>query len=89
MLGRDLTRPGESLAVFRDASFADGSHYFVNRFGRTLASRCYEAATAARIDCEPFEALRREARERLEISDLIVQGDLIPALGAGAQTVDR
>ena len=34
MLGRDLTRPGEALAVFRDASFADGSHYFVNRFGR-------------------------------------------------------
>jgi phosphoglycerol transferase MdoB-like AlkP superfamily enzyme len=80
MLGRDLTRPGEPLAVFRDASFADGSHYFVNRFGRTMASRCYEAATAERVDCEPFEALHREARERLEISDLIIQGDLIPAL---------
>jgi phosphoglycerol transferase MdoB-like AlkP superfamily enzyme len=32
MLGRDLTRPGESLAVFRDASFADGAYYFVNKF---------------------------------------------------------
>jgi phosphoglycerol transferase MdoB-like AlkP superfamily enzyme len=80
MLGRDLTRPGQPLAVFRDASFADGSHYFVNRFGRVAASRCYEADTAVRIDCEPFEALQREARERLELSDLIVQGDLIPAL---------
>jgi phosphoglycerol transferase MdoB-like AlkP superfamily enzyme len=80
MLGRDLTRPGEQLAVFRDASFADESHYFVNRFGRLAASRCYDAGSAVRIDCEPLAALQREARERLEISDLIVQGDLIPAL---------
>jgi phosphoglycerol transferase MdoB-like AlkP superfamily enzyme len=80
MLGRDLTRPGESLAVFRDASFAHGAQYFVNRFGRAADSRCYEAASAARIDCEPYAGLFRAARERLEISDLIVQGDLIPAL---------
>jgi phosphoglycerol transferase MdoB-like AlkP superfamily enzyme len=80
MLGRDLTRPGEQLAVFRDGSFADESHYFVNRFGRTLASRCYEAATAERVDCEPLDRMRQLARERLEVSDTIVQGDLIPAL---------
>jgi phosphoglycerol transferase MdoB-like AlkP superfamily enzyme len=89
MLGRDLTRPGESLAVFRDASFADSSHYVVNRFGRSAASRCFEAATAERIDCAPFEATQREARERLEISDLIVQGDLIPALTATPTAPDR
>ena len=89
MLGRDLTRPGQPLAVFRDASFADGSHYFVNRFGRAAASRCYEAATADRIDCEPLEALQREARERLELSDLIVQGDLIPALVDAPTTASR
>lgn len=89
MLGRDLTRPGVPLAVFRDASFADGSHYFVNRFGRVAASRCYEAATAERIDCEPLEAIQREARERLELSDLIVQGDLIPALVDAPTTASR
>jgi phosphoglycerol transferase MdoB-like AlkP superfamily enzyme len=89
MLGRDLTRPGEALAVFRDGSFADGSHYFVNRFGRASASRCYEAANAERIDCEPLEAIQREARERLELSDLIVQGDLIPALVAAPTTASR
>jgi lipoteichoic acid synthase len=80
MLGRDLTRDGESLVIFRDGSFADGSHYYVNHFGRTLASRCYDADTAALVDCEPLEARRREARERLEVSDFIVQGDLIPSL---------
>ena len=89
MLGRDLTRPGQSLAVFRDGSFADGSHYFVNRFGRLASSRCYEAATAERIDCEPFEATQRDARERLELSDLIVQGDLIPALVATPTAAGR
>jgi hypothetical protein len=52
----------------------------VNRFGRTLASRCYDAATAARVDCEPLDAMRQRARERLEVSDTIIQGDLIPAL---------
>jgi lipoteichoic acid synthase len=91
MLGRDLTRPGQPLAVFRDASFADGSHYFVNRFGRVDASRCYEAVTAERVDCGPLGAIQREARERLELSDLIVQGDLIPALVAvpvSARVVD-
>jgi lipoteichoic acid synthase len=89
MLGRDLTRPGQSLAVFRDGSFADGAHYFINRFGQLTSSRCYEAATAERIDCEPFEAKRRDARERLELSDLIVQGDLIPALTAARAAADR
>lgn len=80
MLGRDLLRDEQPLAVFRDASFADESHYYVNRFGRTVASRCYDAATAALIDCEPLERLHRLARERLELSDLIVQEDLIPSL---------
>lgn len=86
MLGRDLTRPGEQLAVFRDASFADDTHYFVNRFGRPEVSRCYDAESAVRIDCEPLGALQREARQRLEISDLIVQGDLIPALLSARNT---
>ena len=80
MLGRDLSRRGQPLAVFRDGSFADESHYFVNQFGRTVASHCYEAATAEPIDCEPLAALQREARDRLEISDTIVQSNLIPVL---------
>jgi phosphoglycerol transferase MdoB-like AlkP superfamily enzyme len=84
MLGRDLSRGGQPLAVFRDGSFADESHYFVNQFGRTVASRCYEAATAEPIDCEPLAMLQREARERLETSDTIVQSNLIPLLTSEA-----
>ncbi len=85
MLGRDLTGPGESLVVFRDGSFADGEHYYVNRFGRALASRCYEAATGRLVDCGPLEARRRTARERLEASDTIVQGNLVPSLASAAR----
>ncbi len=86
MLGRDLTRAGPSLVVFRDGSFADGRHYFINRFGPTSASSCYEADTGVRLDCGPLEGRRREARQRLEISDLIIQHDLIPALSASGDT---
>jgi phosphoglycerol transferase MdoB-like AlkP superfamily enzyme len=83
MLGRDLTRAYAPLVVFRDGSFADGTHYFVNRFGPVSASSCYEAATGRAFDCGPLAGLRREARQRLEISDLIIRGDLIPAVTAG------
>jgi phosphoglycerol transferase MdoB-like AlkP superfamily enzyme len=80
MLGRDLTRDRDSLVVFRDGSFADGRHYFVNRFGSTFSATCYEVGTGRELDCGLLEERRREALERLEISDLIVQGNLIPAL---------
>jgi lipoteichoic acid synthase len=83
MLGRDLLRDQAPLVVFRDGSFADGAHYFVNRLGPTSASSCYAAATGQQLDCEPLAERRRQARQRLEISDLIVEGDLIPALTAG------
>jgi lipoteichoic acid synthase len=89
MLGRDVTRGGQPLAVFRDASFDDESHYVAKQFGRTVASRCYEAATAEAIDCEPLAPLQRETRERLEISDTIVQGNLIPTLATESATVTR
>jgi lipoteichoic acid synthase len=83
MLGRDLTRQRDSLVVFRDGSFADGYHYLVQRLG-SLGPACYEAASGRSVDCALLEARRREARERLEVSDLIVQGNLIPSLREGA-----
>jgi lipoteichoic acid synthase len=83
MLGRDLTREAPSLVVFRDGSFADGAHYFINRFGPTSASSCHQADTGRALDCGPLAERRRQARERLEISDLIIRGDLIPALTSG------
>ncbi|MDP8922323.1 MAG: LTA synthase family protein, partial [Chloroflexota bacterium] len=82
MLGRDLTGDRPSLVVFRDGSFADGAHYFVNRLGPISAATCYEAATGQAVDCQPLAERRLEARRRLEASDLIIEGDLIPSLAA-------
>jgi phosphoglycerol transferase MdoB-like AlkP superfamily enzyme len=82
MLGRDLTRGENSLVVFRDGSFADGTHYYINRFGPATLSACYEVGTGRALNCGLLEERRREALERLEMSDLIIRGDLIRALGA-------
>ncbi|MCC6179725.1 MAG: LTA synthase family protein [Chloroflexi bacterium] len=80
MLGHDLTRSHDPLVVFRDGSFTDGQFYWVQRFGATLSAACYQADTGQSVDCATLEQQRRAARERLRISDLIVQGDLVPEL---------
>ncbi len=87
MLGNDLTRDVDSLVVFRDGSFADGKHYFINRFGPVSNSSCYEAATGRAVDPRALAEQRQEALNRLRISDLILQGDLIPALRGSAGPV--
>ncbi len=82
MLGRDLTRGEDSLVVFRDGGFADGRHYVVTGVDPAAPEICHEAATGRAIDCGPLEARRGEALTRLRVSDLIIRGDLLPALAA-------
>jgi phosphoglycerol transferase MdoB-like AlkP superfamily enzyme len=89
MLGSDLTESRDSLVVFRDGSFTDGTRYYMKRFGRVSSARCYNVKTGESTDCESLEVLRRAAVERLEISDLIVRGDLIPVLTGGAGEAAR
>jgi lipoteichoic acid synthase len=81
MLGRDLTQGQSSLVVFRDGSFTDGTTWYAHRVGVT-AGTCYAVKTGQRVDCSMVAGQRREARNRLEISDLVVRGDLIPSLHA-------
>lgn len=81
MLGRDLTG-GSSFVVFRDGSFADSQHYFINRFGPISKASCYEVETGGKLDCSRLEGGLREALEELRVSDSIIRGDLIPALRA-------
>lgn len=80
MLGSDLIKNENSLVVFRNGSFTDGKYIFINHFGPVSLSTCYEASTGLMIDCNELEEKRLKALERLEISDLIIHGDLIPAL---------
>jgi phosphoglycerol transferase MdoB-like AlkP superfamily enzyme len=80
MLGSDLTQSRDSPVVFRDGSFTDGKHYFMKRFGAVSGGNCFNIQTGALTSCEPVRTLREAAMQRLEISDLIIRGDLIPAL---------
>ena len=80
MFGKDLTQGTDSFVVFRDGSFVDGKHLFLNGFGTISASRCYEVASGKLLDCGPLEGKRRDALEQLEMSDLIIRGNLIPFL---------
>lgn len=81
MLGRDLTQGQRSLVVFRDGSFTDGTTWYAHRVGLT-AGTCYAVKTGRRVDCAVVAEQRREARARLEVSDLVVRGDLVPGLHA-------
>ena len=72
-----LIASGDSLVVFRDGSFADGRSFFVNQPG---SAACFDAATLEAIDCAPLEKEKREALERLTVSDLVIYSDLIPSL---------
>jgi phosphoglycerol transferase MdoB-like AlkP superfamily enzyme len=83
MLGSDLTQERDSLVVFRDGSFIQGRDYFMKRLGHDSSGACYDIKAGRPIACAAIEARRAVAAERLEISDLIVRGDLIPALTRG------
>ena len=79
MLGQDLTQGHSSLVVFRDGSFTDGTTWYAHRVGLT-AGTCYAVKTGQRADCRVVEEQRREARNRLEVSDLVIRGNLIQRL---------
>ncbi|MCI5148404.1 MAG: LTA synthase family protein [Candidatus Electrothrix sp. MAN1_4] len=78
MMGRVLTRSEDSLVVFRDGSFTDGNIYYINRLGAISNSSCYMANTGQKIDCGSYEEKRLFAQKQLEISDIIIRGDLLP-----------
>jgi phosphoglycerol transferase MdoB-like AlkP superfamily enzyme len=80
MLGRDLTEGGDSLVVFRDGSFADNRHFFINRFGPASQCSCYEIGSGRKIDCGELRDKQQQALERLAVSDQILRGNLIPQL---------
>ena len=79
MLGRDLTDGHGSLVVFRDGSFTDGMTWYAHRVG-VAAGTCYAVNTRRRVECTGIEERRREALNRLEVSDLVIRGNLISGL---------
>jgi phosphoglycerol transferase MdoB-like AlkP superfamily enzyme len=80
MLGQDLTRGRDAVVVFRDGSFVDGTHHLTRQVGGIGRFVCYEVKTGRAVDCAPLKERHRTAVERLEVSDTIIRGDLIPDL---------
>jgi phosphoglycerol transferase MdoB-like AlkP superfamily enzyme len=89
MLGRDLTSEEDHLVIFRDGSFADGQHYFISRPDPSYSPACYEVKTGLAVPCVSLEQTHRAALERLEISDLITNGDLIATLVTHGDQFER
>jgi phosphoglycerol transferase MdoB-like AlkP superfamily enzyme len=77
MLGNDLSQGNDSLVVFRDGSFTDGRYSYIN----DVPSRCYDDRTGSAPPEDVVERLCRQALERLEISDRIIQGNLVRSAG--------
>jgi len=79
MLGRDLLAAGEPLVAFRDGSVITGDWAWIDSIERELRG-CFDIRSAARIDCAALAGARRKAREQMEISDLVIRGDLVTSL---------
>jgi lipoteichoic acid synthase len=78
LLGRDLLGSEMPLVAFRNGDFIAGRHS-VTGLG-SAGPLCRDLSTAQGIDCPQYPLERSMARERLEISDLIIRGNLIPYL---------
>jgi phosphoglycerol transferase MdoB-like AlkP superfamily enzyme len=78
LLGRDLLGSEMPLVAFRNGDFIAGRHS-VTGLG-SAGPLCRDLSTAQAIDCPQYPLERSMARERLEISDLIIRGNLIPYL---------
>jgi phosphoglycerol transferase MdoB-like AlkP superfamily enzyme len=77
-LGRDLSAGKNSLVVFRDGSFVEGRAY-CGPTDSDASLRCWDTETGAGLETGPFLPRLQEARRHLEVSDLILAGDLIPS----------
>jgi lipoteichoic acid synthase len=83
MLGADLTQPRDTPVVYRDGSYSDGVRHGLRKPGRGWAGRCFEQPGGRPLPCPTPRDEPAEAVQQLRVSDLIIRGDLIPALGRG------
>lgn len=80
MLGTDLTRGEHALVVRRDGSFTDGRVLFRPDPTKKSGGQCHAFESGDALDPAVCGDRAREARLRLEVSDLIIQGNLVPLL---------
>jgi lipoteichoic acid synthase len=78
-LGRDLTQRKDALVVMRSGAFVLGDTVCVTPSAEIAREECRTLTTNASLPVQRFAPRFEEARKRLETSDLILTGDLIPA----------
>ncbi len=76
-LGRDLLNTERSLAIFRDGSVTDGSTVY---FSGT--EQCFDIASGELTGTDSFTQYIEEAGKQLEISDKIIENNLLKAFTA-------
>jgi phosphoglycerol transferase MdoB-like AlkP superfamily enzyme len=77
-LGRDLTQGKDELVVFRSGSFVLADTLCVSPNGSPATATCHNTRTGERLDPARFTARFDEARKRLDVSDALIDGNLIP-----------
>jgi lipoteichoic acid synthase len=77
-LGKDLTQDRDRLVVLRSGSFVLADTACVTPSPEFARNECGVVSTGAKLDAAHFDPRYAEARKRLQVSDLILTGDLIP-----------
>ena len=75
MLGRDLLGSDVPFVAFRDGTVISGSSIALGG-SQDGSAGCYDIHSGIEVRCESLEEARRAYREQLEISDLIILGNL-------------
>ncbi len=79
MVGRNLLADSSPLVVFRDGSVIAGDHLATSATG-SVPSECFHLHTGAPVDCGLLNEGRRQARRQMDVSDLVIRGNLIASL---------
>jgi lipoteichoic acid synthase len=77
-LGRDLTQGKDALVVMRNGGFVLGDTVCVTPSAEIAREECRTLTTNAPVPVERLRPRFAEARKRLETSDLLITGNLIP-----------
>lgn len=80
LMGRDLLNSPPGIVPFYRGSAVDNAHLYLSPDDASEAGACYDLATHQQTDLQACTGLREQAEQKLQISRMIVERNLIPAL---------
>jgi hypothetical protein len=75
MIGRDLLGDDTPFVAFRDGTVVSGSSIALSG-NHDASAGCYDIHRGTPVNCERLEEARLAHREQMEVSDLVVRGNL-------------